>query len=96
MKIKYSCPLGSDCEVAKDGFIERCSWYVEMRGQDSQGNDHDSWKCAIAWQPILQTEMSGSTRQVAASVQSLRNAQIKRQDAALVEIKSYAKKNALT
>lgn len=83
MEIKVTCPLGSECEKAKDGYIERCAWYVEMQGKDATGKDHDEWRCALAWLPILQVEVAGTNRQVAASVQSMRNEQTKRQDIAL-------------
>lgn len=83
METRLTCPLGHKCEEAKDGYVERCAWYTEMEGQDASGNNHKDWRCAIAWFPILQVEMSQSSRGVAASVQSLRNETTKRQDAAL-------------
>lgn len=86
LEIVTTCPLGSNCEEVKDGKIHRCSWYTRMQGKDATGKDHDSWKCAIAWQPILQVEVAGTNRNVAASVQSLRNEQTKRQDIAIKQI----------
>ena len=87
MEIRVTCPLGSECETAKDGYVERCAWYTEMKGQDATGEEHNDWRCAIAWQPILQVEVAGTNRGVAASVQSLRNETTKRQDVALREVR---------
>lgn len=95
MNIKSTCPLGSQCEVAKDGSIERCAWYTEMRGKDASGEDYDEWKCAITWFPILQVEQSQSSRQVAASVQSLRNETTKRQDAAIEAVREIDNAQAI-
>ena len=86
MDVRMTCPLGSECESVKDGYVERCSWYTQMRGQDATGEEHNDWKCAITWFPILQVEQSQSARGVAASVQSLRNETTKRQDMAMQAI----------
>ena len=83
MDVRVTCPFGHKCETAKDGYIERCALYVEMRGKDAAGEDHDEWRCSFAWQPILQVEVASTGRNVAASIQSLRNEQTKRQDLAL-------------
>ncbi len=83
MDIKITCPLGSECETIIDNQLNRCAWYTEMAGKDASGKEHNDWRCAMAWQPILQVEMSQTNRTVAASVQSMRNEQIKRQDLAL-------------
>jgi len=76
IEIVPTCPWGSDCETIKDNKVYRCQLYTEMKGKDASGEDQNSWKCAMAWMPILQTEVSGTNRQVAASVQSMRNAQV--------------------
>jgi len=96
MDIRITCPLGSKCEEVKDGYVERCAWYTEMSGKDAAGNDHDDWKCAITWFPILQVEMSATNRQVAASVQSMRNEQTKRQDIALQSLRGLKDAKAIT
>lgn len=80
MNIILTCPLGSECEEIRDNKIYRCRWYVEMRGTDATGEEHDRRDCAISWQPILQVEAAGATRQVSTSVQSLRNEQVKGQN----------------
>ncbi len=86
MKTKYTCPLGSECETPKDGYVERCSWLVEMEGTDASGVEHKDNRCAIAWLPILNVEQSQTNREVAASVQSMRNEQTLRQDKAIKEM----------
>jgi hypothetical protein len=59
MDIKATCPLGSECEVAKDGYIERCKWYTEVQMINSQtGEKVERWDCAIVWAPILQMEVA--------------------------------------
>jgi len=81
--VVITCPLGSTCEEIVDGKIHRCAWYTEMKGTDAQGEEHNDWKCAMAWMPILQVEVAGTQRGVAASVNSMRNENVKRQDLAL-------------
>jgi hypothetical protein len=81
--IVTTCPLGSTCEEVKAGAVHRCAWYTEMKGVDAAGDDHNEWKCAMTWMPILQTEVAGTQRSVAASVESMRNETIKRQDLAI-------------
>ena len=84
MKIEYTCPLGSECEKAEDGVLKRCLWYVQLMGEDPQTRKPiNESRCAIAWQPILMIDGNGATNGVAASVQSLRNETILRQDKAL-------------
>lgn len=73
MKIKHTCPFGSECEVAKDGYIERCAWYVHLKGTDKLGDDHDESACAIAWMPILQIEVAGVARGQTVATEQLRN-----------------------
>ena len=87
MEIKITCPLGSECERIANGHIERCAWYVEIQGTDPQsGKEVRESKCAMAWQPILAIEGNGVNNQVAASIQSLRNETVKRQNLALESI----------
>ena len=89
------CPLGNTCSKAvADDTIEHCPWHVEMRGKDATGEDHDTWRCAIAWLPILQVEVAGTNRTVAKAVQSMRNEQTKRQDAALIMLDGMETTNA--
>ena len=77
MEIEISCPLGHKCEEAVTGKILRCAWYVEMRGTDATGQPHDDWKCAIAWNPILQTEMAGTNRGQTFAIESMREQRTK-------------------
>ncbi len=94
METRTTCPFGHKCEEAKEGFVERCALYVEMQGRDATGGTYDEWRCSLAWMPILQVEMSSTSRGVAASVQSLRNENSKRQDAAMKVIDNLEKNRA--
>lgn len=87
IEVVKTCPLGSECEEIKDGKLHRCRWFIEMAGKTQDGKDVNSWDCAISWQPILMVEMSSTSRNVSASVDSLRNETVGRQDAALKIIK---------
>lgn len=84
IEVVQTCPLGSVCEEVRDSKIHRCAWLVKLQGEDPQsGKPVDQSKCAMAWQPILMIENSGISKEVAGSVQSLRNETVNRQDAAL-------------
>ena len=84
MKVEITCPLGSECETAENNCIKRCAWYIKLRGNDPQtGKEIDQWKCTMAWLPILQIESNGISMATTASVESLRNETIERQDQAL-------------
>jgi len=84
LKTVLTCPLGSDCQKIVGDEIHQCHWYVKLAGKDPQtGKDIEDYRCAIAWQPILAIEGNGATHGLAASVQSLRNETVKRQDIAL-------------
>jgi len=74
MDIKIICPLGSECETAKEGVIERCAWYTQLAGVDSNtGEPTNESRCAIAWQPVLMVELAGKTNSVGQAVESFRN-----------------------
>lgn len=84
VETKITCPLGSECERIVGGTLEVCAWYTTIKGKNPQTDeDIDEKKCAIAWLPILSVENTGTGRHIAASIQSLRNETITRQDAAL-------------
>ena len=83
METVITCPLKSKCEEVKRNKMYRCAWYTKIAGVDAQGNEHDDWNCAITWQPILQLEVAQTNRQTASSVQSMRNANDKRQAQAI-------------
>ena len=78
------CPLGSKCENVEtrdnEQVIVTCPWYSKIVGTDAQGEEHDEWACAIAWQPILQLEMAGTNRGQTSAIESLRNETVKGQD----------------
>ena len=83
MKVNLTCPLGSTCETAKEGYIERCAWYTKLVGVGPDGKDIDEWSCAIAWMPLLQIEMANTNRGQTAAIESMRDESSKRQDVAL-------------
>jgi len=78
MIIRETCPLGHTCEKAVDGAIERCAWYINIKGKDPQSEDIiDQWKCAMAWQPVLLIENTAQSRSTGAAVESFRNEMLK-------------------
>jgi len=84
IKTVTTCPLGSVCERVVDNTIERCAWYVKVEGQHPQtGEFLSESRCSMAWQPLLMIDTNGKLNQNIATVESLRNETIKRQDAAL-------------
>jgi len=90
MDIELTCPLGSKCEEIKDNKLHRCHWYTQMRGIDASGNDHDSYKCAMTWMPILMTEMSGTNRGQTMALESFRNEVIASQNKALDAVMEHS------
>lgn len=81
---KLTCPLGATCRTEDDDGITQCHWYTKLMGTNPQtGADMEQWGCAMRFLPMLSVENSMTNRQVGASVQSLRNEVVKRQDAAL-------------
>jgi len=80
METRISCPLGSECEVAKDGYIERCAWYTNILGKDPQSNaEVDSWRCALTWLPILLVENAQTNRGQTEAIHTQTNEQVKGQ-----------------
>ena len=83
-RVTGSCPLGAKCEevIEQSGeqVISVCPWYSKLAGTDAQGVEHDEWKCAIAWQPILSLEMAGTNRGQTAALESFRNETVKGQE----------------
>jgi len=78
MKTKYSCPLGSECEKIVDDHIEKCVWYVKLAGMNPQtGEEMDEEKCAMAWMPLMMTEVAGTNRGQTSALESMRNEQVK-------------------
>jgi len=84
IEVVLSCPLGSTCRKVVDNKIHQCAWYVKIEGTNPQtGKDVSDSKCAIAWQPILSVAQASEIRSTGATLQSLRNESIKRQNVAL-------------
>ncbi len=74
MEVKYTCPLGSECETAKDNVIRRCRWFIQVKGKDPQtGADIDEFRCAYEWNVFLQIENTGVTNELGAAIESFRN-----------------------
>lgn len=81
LEIIMVCPLGNKCEEIKDNKIYRCNWYVELKGKDPQSEqDISEWRCAIAWNSILQIEIAQTNRGQTQAIEIMRNETIKRQD----------------
>ena len=74
MEVKRTCPLGSECKVAKDGVLEVCRWLVEVQGEHPQtGVVVEEEQCAIAAQVWMIGDMAKSARQDTSAVYALRN-----------------------
>ena len=79
-----TCPFGHTCAKTVDDHIEECHWYITVVGMHPESGEQVNERgCAIAWQPILIMEGNRESRIVSASVTSLRNETVKRQDKAL-------------
>ena len=79
--VKFFCPLGSDCEVVKDGEIHRCTWYTEMRGRNpNTGEETRDWACAMSWMPVLLIENAATNRGQTTALESLRKETTKGQE----------------
>ena len=87
VKVKMTCPLGSQCEKTVGEEIHRCVWFTQIDGVDPQSGDKISEKrCAISLIPLLQVDGNRMLHNVGGSIQSLRNETVKRQQDALEKI----------
>ncbi len=78
------CPLGCECERVVDDHIERCLWYTEVKGRNPQTDEvYDRNECAMTLTPMLLIANTKEASMLNASMVSLRNETIKRQDMAL-------------
>lgn len=67
------CPL-----LNKKCIEHKCSWYVQVHGQNPQTGDTVSeWQCSVALLPLLLIENSKQQRSTSAAVESFRNETIK-------------------
>jgi hypothetical protein len=81
LEMSVFCPLGKKCEEIENSKAFRCAWFVKLIGKDPQSkNDVDEWGCAIGWIPIMLVEVAQMSRGTSASVISLRDETVKRQD----------------
>ena len=56
MEKKSFCPLGMDCEYARDNMLYECMWRVKVIGKHPQtGKDTEEYGCAIPW--LVQTQI---------------------------------------
>ena len=70
--------MGSTCEEIKDNKMHRCAWYTQMQGKNPQSEEMiDEWRCAIAFMPMLQVEMSQTNRGQTNAIASFRDEMIK-------------------
>ena len=90
IKVKRVCHLGSTCEEVVDGEIVRCMQYIEIRGTDAQGKDHDKFDCSFAWVPILMLEQARHNMAVTSAVNGLRDDLTIRQDRAIKLIREVS------
>jgi len=83
-----TCPLGHECQKAVDGRVEQCNWFIKMKGSNPQdGSEIDEYRCAVAWMPLLSVAHTQTAAQTNASVQSLRNETVARQELAIKAVK---------
>lgn len=76
MSKKQTCPL-----LRKPCIEHGCKFWTHITGMHPQsGAKIDSFDCSIAWLPVLLVEATRTTGGVQASVESMRNEVIKRQD----------------
>ncbi len=84
MKINSVCPLGSECETAKDGHINRCSWYMEVAGKNPQTDEvYKKHECAITLNAMLLIENTREVSMLNGATNSFRHEMKERQDLAL-------------
>lgn len=86
VEIKYTCPLGSECETIVDGKIHRCVWFAEIVGKDPQTDeDIKQSYCAMAILPKLIIENTGKQIRTGSAVESFRN-EMKQDNATLGKV----------
>jgi len=74
---------GTFCPLLQKTCIEhKCAWYTRLMGNNKNtGQPIDDYGCAVAWMPVLMVETAYETRQTAAAIESLRNENVRGQDA---------------
>ena len=81
MEIKEICPLGAECEEAKDNKIYRCAWYTCLKGKDPQSEKEiDEWGCSLKWLPVLLVENAQTNRGQTTALESFRNEMVEGQN----------------
>ena len=75
MDVILDCPLNAKCEQIKDNKLHRCRAFIEIAGQDYQGNETKERKCSVfEWQPILLLEIARTNRGQTVAIETFRNA----------------------
>lgn len=83
IKTILTCPLGSKCEVVKDGEIHKCAWFIKLAGVNPNTDERiDEHGCAMSWIPVLLIENSQQQRSTSAAVESFRNEMVKSNESA--------------
>jgi hypothetical protein len=77
-EVTGDCPLGSKCEdvreVNGEQVLVRCPWHMKVRGTNaSTKEEHDEWRCSIAWMPVLLVNSANESRKTAQAVEQFRN-----------------------
>ena len=71
------CPL-----IQKTCVEQKCAWYIKLAGTNKNtGLSVDEWGCAVSWMPMLLIENANEARQMGAAIESLRNENVRGQDA---------------
>jgi len=84
MEIKKTCPYGSECETAKDGYIERCILYIPYPMENIETKEiKDIYDCSHNWASSFAREAAATNRGQTAAIESLRNETVKRQNLAI-------------
>lgn len=84
IKTVYTCPLGHSCERIVGDTIHKCMWLVKISGKNPQSEEIvDRQECAITSLTMLSLENTQAIRGTTATVESLREETIKRQNIAL-------------
>ena len=77
MKVKITCPLGSECETIVDNELCRCAWYIDLRGVDEKGEETSEKTCTIPALAKMGVRGIIATNGIQASIESGRNTIVK-------------------
>ena len=85
IKVVERCHMGPEfkCEEIVDGQLVRCKQYMQVRGTDAQGREHDSWDCSFKWTTILMLDQNRERMSTTAAIDKLHNSLVIRQREAI-------------